>query len=186
MSDLDAATAVVLVALGIGFVDGVRRGLIGAILDTLATLLALEIACRHYGRVGRLIQFVFDVDSRSSGIVGFVTAFIAMSVVTQAAARTLARLGSESDASGVDRVIGGLIGLAESLVVTAVVLCLVLYTPVQALSPHISVSEVSMAIARAVPAILSHIGIVLPDLFDQSYVGRTLTALHSQPSPHIA
>jgi uncharacterized membrane protein required for colicin V production len=186
LSDIDAATAVVLVVLGAGFVDGVRRGLIGAVLEAAATLVALAIACRQYDRVGRLIQFLFEVNTRSSGILGFVTAFIAVSVVAQAIAGVLAKLGSESDVSSADRIIGGVIGLAESLVVAAVILCLILYTPVQALSPHISVSEVSMAIVRAVPALLSQIGIVLPDLFDQSPVGRTVTALSLQPSLQVA
>jgi uncharacterized membrane protein required for colicin V production len=81
LSAVDWATVVTAVVLALGFVVGVNRGLVSAILDLLALILALHTACRHYELVARLLRFVLNTSAHYSTVFGFVVALAAMIVV---------------------------------------------------------------------------------------------------------
>jgi len=164
LSRLDAGTVLVLVVLSFGFIDGARRGLLGASFITLATLVALAVTSSQYYLVSRLIQFVLNLDERTCAVFGFSITLFAMLIVSYAAAGLLVRILKEKSVSGMSRLMGGLAGLLSIYLVVSVVLCLILASPIDPLTSHVLGSGVLMAVVQSGPPLLRVVGVDLPEI----------------------
>ena len=176
LSAVDWATVVTAVVLALGFVVGVNRGLVSAILDLLALILALHTACRHYELVARLLRFVLNTSAHYSTVFGFVVALAAMIVVCRVAASLLAGIARGTAVSPFDRLFGGIAGLARSYIAVALIMWFIVNLPLGVLVPHLRRSGVSVAIMESAPVLFESIGVSLPTPADLDSVGsRRLT-----------
>ena len=131
LSAVDWATVVTAVVLALGFVEGVNRGLVFAILDLLAVILALHMACRHYELIARLLRFVLNTGAHYGTVFGFAVVLVAMSVVFGVAVSLLVGTARATDTSPGDRLLGGIAGLARSYVIVAVIIWLIMNVPLR-------------------------------------------------------
>ncbi|MFY9146622.1 MAG: CvpA family protein [Bacillota bacterium] len=178
---VDAVTVCVVVVLALGFAAGVKRGLAVVALDAAATIVALAVACSQYNLVGRLIGFIANIDAFASAVSGFVVAFFAMSVVTHVVATLFAKLLRKRVISVAERVTGGIANAACTCVVVSVLLSIVLCVAVDPLTQHVAKSEVSMALAQSVPALLRVVGLDLPEFLDWDAIKTTAFSSHTWP-----
>lgn len=176
---IDVVTVCVIVILIGGFLGGIRRGLVVATLNVVATIAALAIACSRYGLVGRLIGFIINLDVRTSAIAGFVVSFVAMSVVTHVFAKLLARLLQTGDITTTDRLMGGAVSLVCVCIVVSIAICLVLCGPVDALASHVTRSQVSVTLATFVPTLLRGVGLGLPEFLDWNAAKPGMSSSHT-------
>lgn len=171
LSVIDWATVAVAVVFALGFVTGVKRGLIPAILDLLALILALHVACRNHELVARLLRLVLNTGAHYGTVFGFAVVLVAMSVVFGVAVSLLVGTARATDTSPGDRLLGGIAGLARSYVIVAVIIWLIMNVPLGALGPHLSRSGVSVAIMRSTPVLFESIGVSLPTALDLDSTG---------------
>ena len=173
---VDWATVAIAVVLALGFVSGVNRGPVFAILDLLAVILALHMACRHYELIARLLRFVLNTSAHYGIVFGFAVVLVAMTVVFRVAASLLAGPARGVATSPGDRLLGGIAGAARSYVIVALIMWFIVNLPIGVLVPHLRESGVSVAVMRSAPVLFESIGVSLPAATDLHLVGsRGLT-----------
>lgn len=176
LSAADWATVAIAIVLALGFVEGVNRGLVFAVLDLLALVLALLMACRHCELIAGLLRFVLNTSAHYGTVLGFAVVLVAMTVVFRVAASLLAGPARGAAASPGDRLLGGMVGVARSYAIVALTIWFIVNMPIGVLVPHLRESGASVAIMKSAPVLFESIGVSLPASMDLDLVdSRELT-----------
>lgn len=115
---------ILLVLLGYGVFNGLRKGLFVELASLVSLLLGIYIAIKFSGVVGHFLDGSLPGDPKTAAITAFVITFIAVVVGITLLAKVLTKIADFSGLGLTNRLLGGLFGLLRMILVLSVVLTL--------------------------------------------------------------
>jgi membrane protein required for colicin V production len=109
--------AILVIALFFGL--GIYHGLIKSISSLASILLGLFLANKLSPALAEILSYIHIPNSR--GLVGFLIVFFFFFLVIKILFHFIQKLSNKSGLSVVDRVMGGILGLAKGLIITVFV-----------------------------------------------------------------
>lgn len=168
MNSIDIAIILVVLASG---ALGIYWGLIRLVLSIVGVLAGV-VAAGRYGPLAAEALMSFVSDSSLAQALGFVLVFAAVSGAASLAASLLHELAGLLFLGWLDRLLGGLLGAAQGVLVCAALLVAAAAFPHEAWSPAIGASRLAPTVAAAAGGLVLS---VLPETY--RFAARTVLGL---------
>ncbi len=158
---------VVIIILSIFLIRGLFRGILIEVLSLVGMILAYIIALREMSTIANLIAKYISLPDFVLSLFSFTILFILVLLVTRLLAKTLSKLVKETLVGWLDRLGGGVFGLAKGVIVTSLVLLLLSLIPLpEAIKTEQQKSTLDKSIRPVTPAIFNWIIKVFPQSKD--------------------
>lgn len=161
---------ILVIILAFFVLSGLRRGLVREIIDISAVLATLVLAGNYGQYVGAKVATALGWDTNLASLVGFICIAIGVALVASAIVLIWSHLGNVPPLSIIDRLGGGLIGLAKASLLILAFLVILTSLPMESSTALLSQSPMALSFMRVLPVVYEVLGSIWPEHWPKLYV----------------
>ena len=160
---------VILIILVIGLVKGLANGFVRGLFGVVAIVLGVVIAAGNYEQVAELAFARLQIGAQGQVMLGFLLVFVIVLILVSVVGKIIAKALKLASLGWLDKLAGGVLGVAMACVFTGVLLLLIVMAGLHA-NTGIARSTVAPTVVRVMDTLVAFAPDVAREMIDDHYV----------------
>lgn len=160
---------IILIILVIGLVKGLANGFVRGLFGVVALVLGVVIAAGNYEQVAELVFARLQIGPQGQVILGFLLVFVIVLILVSIVGKIIAKALKLASLGWLDKLAGGVLGVAMACVFTAVLLLLIVMAGLHDNS-GIARSTVAPKVVRVMDTMVAFAPDVARVMIEENYV----------------